>query len=241
MTNFNISIVSDTVCPWVNPFPHLPTPPRIPLANPQTPQCYVGKNKLEAGISTYKRLHPNTPDTFSTTWLPFYLNPHAPKTGIDKRAYYAQKFGPERTAAIFERLAAVGKAVGIDFKFGGKTGNTRDSHRLIQLGKSKSPQVQTRVVEELFRAYFEQERDITSHDVLQDAGVKAGLDDAEVKAWLGSGRGGEEVDREVAEAQMRGVGGVPNFTLQGKYEIGGAQDAEAFVRVFERVKAMEGA
>lgn len=135
----------------------------------------------------------------------------------------------------------MGKAVGIDFKFGGKTGNTRDSHRLIQLGKSKSPQVQTRVVEELFRAYFEQERDITSHDVLQDAGVKAGLDDAEVKAWLGSEKGGEEVDREVAEAQMRGVSGVPNFTLQGKYEIGGAQDAEAFVGVFERVKAMEGA
>jgi len=101
--------------------------------------------------------------------------------------------------------------------------------------------VQTRVVEELFRAYFEQERDITSHDVLQDAGVKAGLDDAEVKAWLGSEKGGEEVDREVAEAQMRGVSGVPNFTLQGKYEIGGAQDAEAFVKVFERVKAMEGA
>jgi len=135
----------------------------------------------------------------------------------------------------------VGKAVGINFKFGGKTGNTRDSHRLIQLGKSKSPQVQTRVVEELFRAYFEQERDITSHDVLQDAGVKAGLDGAEVKAWLGSEKGGEEVDREVAEAQMTGVSGVPNFTLQGKYEIGGAQDAEAFVKVFERVKAMEGA
>lgn len=212
-----------------------------PKLTKHPPQCYVGKKKLEAGISTYKRLHPNTHDTFSTTWLPFYLNPHAPKTGIDKRAYYAQKFGAERTTAIFERLAAVGKDVGIDFKFGGKTGNTRDSHRLIQLGKTKSPEVQTRVVEELFNAYFEQERDITSHDVLRDAGVKAGLDEVEVKAWLGSELGGEEVDREVAEAQMMGVRGVPNFTLQGKYEIGGAQDAEAFVKVFERVKAMEGA
>lgn len=77
--------------------------------------------------------------------------------------------------------------------------------------------------------------------MLRDAGVKAGLDEAEVKAWLGSERGAEEVDREVAEAQRKGVSGVPNFTLQGMYEIGGAQDAEAFVRVFERVKAMEGA
>ena len=38
----------------------------------------------------------------------------------------------------------------------------------------------------------------------------------------------------------RAVSGVPNFVLQGKYEIGGAQDAEAFVKVFERVKEIEG-
>lgn len=141
---------------------------------------------------------------------------------------------------IFERLAAVGKDVGIKFSFGGKTGNTRDSHRLVQLGKTKSPEVQTRVIEELFRAYFENEEDITSHDVLQQAGVKAGLEAEEVRAWLGSDNGGREVDREVKEAQMQGVSGVPNFTLQGKYEIGGAQDPEAFVKVFERIKQLEG-
>jgi len=95
-----------------------------------------------------------------------------------------------------ERLAQLGKSDGIDFKFGGKTGNTRDSHRLIQLGKAKSPAVQTRVVEELFATYFENEKDITSHDVLVDAGVKAGLNAAEVKEWLDSGKGGPEVDKE---------------------------------------------
>ena len=140
---------------------------------------------------------------------------------------------------IFDRLGAVGKDVGINFSFGGKTGNTRDSHRLVQLGKTKGADVQTRVVEELFRSYFENEKDITSHDVLREAGVKAGLPVEEVKGWLNSDKGGQEVDREVMEAQIRGVSGVPNFVLQGKYEIGGAQDGEAFVKVFERVKEME--
>lgn len=140
---------------------------------------------------------------------------------------------------IMERLTAVGKDAGIDFSFGGKTGNTRDSHRLVVLGESKGPNVQTRVVEELFKTYFEEEGDITSHDVLTKAGVRAGLDEAEVKNWLESDEGGAEVDKEVSEAQIRGVSGVPNFVLQGKYEIGGAQDAEAFVKVFERVKEME--
>lgn len=61
------------------------------------------------------------------TWYPFYLNPDAPKS-IDKQQYYKSKFGEERTAAMFERLGALGKSEGIDFKFGGRTGNTRDSH-----------------------------------------------------------------------------------------------------------------
>lgn len=159
------------------------------------------------------------------------------KTGVDKTAYYKAKFGEERTAGIFERLAQVGKDVGINFRFGGKTGNTRDSHRLIQLGKSKSPAIQTRVVEELFAAYFENEGDITSHAVLTSAGVKAGLDEKEVKEWLASDKGGKEVDTEVEQAQQNQISGVPNFTIQGKYEVGGAQDPGVFLRLFEKIRA----
>jgi predicted DsbA family dithiol-disulfide isomerase len=133
----------------------------------------------------------------------------------------------------------VGKDTGIKFKFGGKTGNTRDSHRLIQLGKSKSPAVQTRVVGELFAAYFENEGDITSHETLQKAGVKAGLDESEVKEWLGSDKGGKAADEEVEQAQLNQISGVPNFTIQGKYEIGGAQDSGVFLRLFEKIKATE--
>lgn len=217
MTHFDIAVVSDTVCPW----------------------CYVGKAKLDAGIAAYKTAHPDSKDTFSTTWLPFYLNPAAPKTSVNKLEYYKSKFGAERAAMMTDRLKVIGKEVGIDFSFGGKTGNTRDSHRLIQLGKRHGPDVQTRVVEQLFKSYFEKEGDITSHGMLWEAGVKAGLDSMDVKEWLNSDKGGPQVDREVKEAQRRGVSGVPNFVLQGKFEIGGAQDAESFVKVFERIKQMD--
>lgn len=115
---------------------------------------------------------------------------------------------------ITERLTALGKDAGINFSFGGKTGNTRDSHRLVELGKAKGADVQTRVVEELFQSYFEEEGDITSNEVLRQAGVRAGLEEVEVKNWLECDRGGEEVDKKVAEAQSRGVSGVPNFVFQ---------------------------
>ncbi|KAF2422841.1 thioredoxin-like protein [Tothia fuscella] len=218
MTNFNIEIVSDTVCPW----------------------CYVGHKKLQSAISEYKSTHPDrSSDTFTTTWKPFYLNPASPKISVDKAEMFASKFGRERSEAIFQRLSSVGQSVGIDFKFGGKTGNTRDSHRLIQLGKRKGPEVQTRVVEELFRRYFEEERDITDVNMLVEAAGKAGIEGKEAREWLEGEGGGKEVDREVDEARDEGVSGVPHFTINRKFEVEGAQDKGAFVRLFERVVQQE--
>ncbi|KAF3491616.1 DSBA-like thioredoxin domain protein [Arthroderma uncinatum] len=214
MTNFAIKIVSDT---W----------------------CYVGKKRLEKGISLYKAAHPDSKDTFSISWFPYYLNPHAPEIGVEKAEYMNARFGAERVKMMQARLAQVGQAEGINFNPGGKTGNTRDSHRLVQLGKTKGEAVQTRVVEELFASYFENEGDITSHDTLTEAGVKAGLDESDVRAWLKSDQGGPEVDQEVAEAKRAFISGVPNFTIQGKYQIGGAEDPTTFLETFEKVRAEE--
>ena len=152
---------------------------------------------------------------------------------------YESKFGVERTRMMQTRLFQIGLENGIKFSYGGKTGNTRNSHRLIALAKSKSPFMQTRTVEELFKLYFEQEGDITSIEKLQEAGIKAGLDESEVKKWLASDDGGKEVDREVREAQIRGISGVPNFTIDGKYEVGGAQDESVFLQLFDRIKKGE--
>lgn len=139
-----------------------------------------------------------------------------------------------------ERLSQIGKAEGIDFKYGGKTGNTRDSHRLVQLGKTKGPQVQTRVIEQLFAAYFENEKDITDRDILTEAGTKAGLEENEIKSWLEKGSGGPEVDKEVQDAVESSVTGVPAYTINGRFQISGAQEPAAFVQLFERLKKQEG-
>lgn len=141
---------------------------------------------------------------------------------------------------IIQTLQDVGKGVGINFSFGGKTGNTRDSHRMIEMAGRKGEDVQNRLVKELFVAYFEKEQDITNHEVLKPAAVKAGIEETEADRWLKSDDGGDAVDEAVQEAQTQGISGVPNFTLQGKYQIKGAQDADAFVRAFEQVKVLEG-
>jgi predicted DsbA family dithiol-disulfide isomerase len=110
---------------------------------------------------------------------------------------------------------------------------------LIQLGKTKGSEVENRVVMELFKDYFEGTGDVTSVETLIRVGVKAGIDEGEVREWLEGGKGGDEVDAEVLEARRRGVQGVPHYIIQGKYEVGGAQDPQAFLEVFAQVKEAE--
>ncbi|KAK1766639.1 DSBA oxidoreductase [Phialemonium atrogriseum] len=218
MTNFTIKIVSDTVCPW----------------------CYIGKKRLDKAIELYRKVYPGgRDDTFTVSWHPFYLDPTSPKKGIPMMERLVDRFGPERVPAMQERLTSMGRQEGIEFSFAGKLGNTRDSHRLIQLGKTKGEVVESRVVLELFRDYFEGTGDITSHETLVGVGVKAGLDGEEVKDWLETGKGGEEVDAEVQQAVRKNIHGVPNFTIQDKYEINGAQDPQDFVEVFTKIKERE--
>ncbi|RMZ89772.1 hypothetical protein DV736_g2981, partial [Chaetothyriales sp. CBS 134916] len=218
MTNFTIKIVSDTVCPW----------------------CYIGKKRLDTAIELYRKVYPGgKDDVFTVSWLPYYLDPTSPAKGIPILDRFNQRFGPDKAAAMQERLRTIGKQEGIEFRFTSKIGRTRDSHRLIELAGRKGPGVQNAVVLELFRTYFEGEGDITGHDTLEEAGVKGGLDRAEVRDWLQTDKGGEVVDKEVGQAQEKGIHGVPNFTIQGKYMVEGAQDPQDFFEVFARVKETE--
>ncbi|KAJ5272822.1 hypothetical protein N7478_007947 [Penicillium angulare] len=230
MTNIKIQIISDSVCPW----------------------CYVGYRRLSRAIATHKTSNPK--DTFTLHWRAFYLNPNAAAyPGINKQEMYAAKFGAERVTAMFARLAQAGEADGISFSFGGNTGSTRDSHRLIWYAGEKEKEagagavnetdavggLQTRVVENLFRAYFENEKNITDAEVLTEAGVAAGLEKGEILKILEGGDGAEQVDAEALTASRRLVSGVPHFTIQGKYLVEGADEPETFLEVFERVKLDE--
>jgi predicted DsbA family dithiol-disulfide isomerase len=222
MTNFKITVTSDTICPW----------------------CYVGRKQLIAAEKLYHELHPSSGDTFSVSYMPYMLRPdwqRGPAGAKDKQEAYLEKFGPERVKQMQHRLSLVGDELGIDFKFGGRTGNTRDSHRLVRLAKKYGPEVEGKAMDGLFQSYFEKEGDITDYENLRGIASAAGIPDADFqKAIVDSDEGGKEVDRDVVQAQLRGINSVPNYILQDKYQLGGgARDPESFVEVLEKIKEME--
>lgn len=134
-----------------------------------------------------------------------------------------------------------GEGEGITLTLEGKIGPTRDVHRLIQLAKTKgTPGTENKLVTEIFKAHFEDGHDITSDEMLVSAGEKAGLFGAEIHEWLKTGGGGEEVDRRVNDATLRGIRAVPDIVINEDHKLVGVQDTTTFLEVFLRVKKSSG-
>lgn len=242
MTVISIDIISDFVCA-VSPM----APYKHTASYPNCKQwCYVSKRNLEAAVALYKKTYPNarTADSFTLIYRPYFLNhPGSPisfTTSLPKSQVAEQKLGhlsQDRRDALRDRMDKVGRAVGIQFRYGGNIGPTQDAHRLVYVSRRKGGDVQSRLVEGLLAAYHEQERDIADRLALRSIALEVGMSGEEVSEAFFS----EEVARAVDEEQDRYCGvargkGVPVYVIQGEHRIEGAQDASEFLDVFIKVK-----
>lgn len=204
-----IDIVSDVVCPW----------------------CYLGKANLEKALAEY-------PEPVIVRWHPFQLDPTIPLEGLDRKAYMAKKFpDPSYLRNAHERLHSLGQAIGLKFDFEAidKSPNTLNAHRLIQW--SDTPEQQDKIVTALFKAYFEQGRDIGDIDLLADIAAEAGLDRNDIAVKLVGNEDIDAVQAEIEEAQRIGVTGVPFFIFNRKLAASGAQPPEQLLAAMRQAQA----
>jgi predicted DsbA family dithiol-disulfide isomerase len=208
-----IDIVSDAICPW----------------------CYIGKRHLEAALTALAAEGLQ----FTVHWNPFQLNPDMPKDGVARAAYRAAKFGdPERVRQIDARVTQAAEGAGLAFHLDriARTPNTIDAHRLIWFAGRQG--VQDAVMETVFHRYFVEGSDIGDHAVLADCAVAAGLDRAEVLAFLASDLADPEMRAADRSAREAGVSGVPSFFLDGYGVFSGAMPAEQMAEAFRRGRAV---
>jgi len=201
-----VEFIADLACPW----------------------CYIGWRRLEqaAGLRPALAVKP--------IWRPFLLNPHLPEDGMDRAEYVRAKFGGEAAARrVYERIAAAGREAAIDFRFErmARTPNTVHAQRLILFATAR--QRERPLVEGLFRALFEEGRDIGSVDELVGLAVAAGLDGRAARRLLE----GEDLTEAVLQAHVlaerRGVRGVPVFVVGGRQAISGAQPPEVLATLLD--------
>ncbi|KAF4973131.1 hypothetical protein FSARC_475 [Fusarium sarcochroum] len=197
-------------------------------------------------IALYQKTYPGgKSDKISIWWQPYYLN-YGPSThSIDKQEAADQRLSDmttEQRDKLYTRMNQIGRAVGINFKGGGKVGDTRLAHVLARLGSIKEPDVENAVIEGIFKAYHEEEKDITDRDVLGEIGIGSGISAVEVEEYLGI-REPESlyetqrhVDEEARGNKERLAGaGVPAITIQG-LRLEGQLDVEDLMEALVRAK-----
>ena len=204
----HIDVISDTVCPW----------------------CFIGKRRLGRALAARPQI------AFEVQWRAYRLDPTVPREGYDRKAYLEARFGDgERIRAMGETIRTAGEAEGISFAYDRilRTPNTTDSHRLVRWAGTAG--VQDEVVERLFRAYFEQGRDIGDRAVLVAVSAEAGMDSDLVGELLAQDADVELVEREDALAHQMGITGVPTFIFDNKYFTSGAHDPEGLLQLIDKV------
>ncbi|KAL7524555.1 hypothetical protein ACHAXR_000622, partial [Thalassiosira sp. AJA248-18] len=206
------------------------------------PWCYIGKKRLESALHIAKSKYPHL--TFDVRWRPFELNPNLPKdwTGNDKMKYYESRFDPAMVRNMIPRMKAVAEEHGVKMEYGGCVGNTLDSHRLIWKAREVGgSELQDKVVEQLFKAYFEENKSLGDTAVLEQCASQAGWssssDDQTISDFLSNPQlGTGEVQQEKQEyGRTFQCTGVPMFIVDGRAVLNGAQESDAFLRTFGRL------
>jgi predicted DsbA family dithiol-disulfide isomerase len=190
-----IEVASDVVCPW----------------------CYIGKRRLEKALALL-----DGEVSAKIVWLPFQLNPGIPDAGMARPEYRKAKFGSiERAKQLDARVSSEGSAEGIAFAFDRieRTPNTRAAHQLIELAQAQGKG--QGVVDALFRAYFEDAKDIGDAEVL--AGIARAND---VSGWPGQANPTGVAEKEEGVRNL-GISAVPTFIFDRKFGVSGAHPPEA--------------
>jgi predicted DsbA family dithiol-disulfide isomerase len=207
-----IDFVSDVSCPW----------------------CVVGLGGLDEALRNVGDLV-----TADIHFQPFELNPNMPAGGQNIVEHVGEKYGatPEQSAVNRAAIHARAAEVGFTMKTGPESRiyNTFDAHRLLHWAGIVGGQ--TALKRALFDAYFTNGENPADPDTLAAVAERAGLDGAEAREVLASGRYAEEVRSAERKWQMAGISAVPAVVINDRYLISGGQPAAAFEQALRTIAA----
>jgi len=207
-----IDIVSDVVCPW----------------------CIIGYRQLARALDELDGVF-----DVQVHWQPFELNPNMPTEGQDTREHLAQKYGTssEQSRQARDRLSALGESLGFKFDYfdGMRIYNTFKAHQLLHWAAEQGRQTELKMA--LFEAFFSRRKNVGDNVILAEVAQRVGLSGTEAMAVLESARYAQAVREEQARWLDREVHAVPMFFFNDGYPVPGAQEAETFVRILQRIQA----
>ena len=206
-----IDVWSDVVCPW----------------------CYLGKKRLEQAIAGL-----DFADELDVRWRAFQLDPTATTEPKDLKQALERKYGPGAFDGMKSRLGALGREVGIDYRFDDAVRVTSVPALMLVAWVEAELGIEAagRLHDRLFRAYFTEGANIADAANLVDWAVEIGADRELAGEAVATGAGRDAVVRDLEEAAEHQITGVPAFLIAGRALIPGAQDVETMRAMITRVR-----
>ena len=180
---------------------------------------------------------------FTIKFLPYQLYPGASQAGEDKYEWYKKsRYGDseEKMKMYTTLMTAYGVSAGINYKFGGTVANTLNAHRVIQhFQEEKGAETVNKIVDSLYRQYFEEERHPSSEETLMRACVEAGVGEEEARKVVRDEiEGLMDVKMLIQEQVANGVDSVPFVIIEGRRRdvtLQGAREVGEYVKGLEQV------
>jgi predicted DsbA family dithiol-disulfide isomerase len=184
----------------------------------------------------------------TTRFMPFELNPDLPPEGKDQQKHLAEVYrrSPEETAGMRRRLMDAADRAGFPMQWSGEgeepaamMWNTFAAHELLRwVLATQGPEAQARLKQALFRAHFQQRRNVSDREVLLAIAEAEGFDRAAATAALDDEALAIATRMEEKRGLEMGINSVPSFIVNGRYLIPGAQEPETYVATLRRVAGL---
>jgi predicted DsbA family dithiol-disulfide isomerase len=171
------------------------------------PFCFIGKRRAE-------KLAEELP--IRPVWNGFEIHPETPLEGVP-----LSRFMPGIISNLEERIRALADEIELEMKMPEKLSNSR----LALLGSEFAREAGKldEYHEAVFRAYFQQAKDIGDMDVLLDIAAEIGLDRSSFQSSLESGELFPALRDSVRRAHSLGLSGVPAYVFGEGNVVVGAQ------------------
>ena len=213
-----VDIWSDVMCPW----------------------CAVGWTQFTKAVGELEG-----EIDVEVRWMPFELNPGLPPEGKEQGKHLAEVYGrsAEEVAGMRAQMQATAERAGFSMAWNGDgeeppamMWNTFEAHKLARWVLAEAgPEAQTRVEEALFRAHFQQRRNVGDRAVLLDVAAEQGIDRAKAAEALADEALGVATRMEEERGRRAGINSVPSFVVNGQYVIQGAREPADYAAILRQV------
>jgi len=162
-------------------------------------------------------------------WVPFELHPEIPPEGIPRDLAFPAAYRQQVEAGM-QRLAG---EVGLTMKTHDRLINSRPALQAAEFARDTGhfrP-----MHHELFKAYWDESRDVSNLEVLRDVGKMVGLDVEAMTEAVTAERYGPLLDARRQEAEDLMITGIPAHVVADRYLVMGAQPYDVFERLMAKL------